>query len=181
MFGKCRLLFAGIAVLSPLASLAHHAFALDFDKDLEGQVSGVVTRVSFRNPHVRYFVEVVGANGESKSWELQPPGNVAIFRRENWHANTIQEGDHLVATGNTHGKPDQILVSSQPIEAASRSGSQQERDGYSSQVCCFASSAGAGEKLKRRPIRVENSPCVFPLERMRDIAPKTLIRHSQPG
>ena len=80
MLGKCRLLFAGIAFLSPLASLAHHAFALDFDKDLDGQVSGVVTRVSFRNPHVRYFVEVTADNGESKTWELQPPGNVAIFR-----------------------------------------------------------------------------------------------------
>ena len=100
MLGKCRLLFAGIACLTPLASLAHHAFALDFDKNLEGQVSGIVTRVSFRNPHVRYFVAVTGDNGESKTWELQPPGNVSIFRRENWHANTIQEGDRLVASGN---------------------------------------------------------------------------------
>jgi hypothetical protein len=100
MFGNCRLLFAGFALLSPLASLAHHAFALDFDKNLQGQVSGVVTKVSFRNPHVRYFVEVAGDNGESKTWELQPPGNVSIFRRENWHANTIQEGDRLEASGN---------------------------------------------------------------------------------
>jgi len=100
MPGIYRLLFIVIALLMPLASLAHHAFALDFDKNLEGEVSGVVTRVVFRNPHVRYFVEVAGNNGESTTWELRPPGNIAIYRRENWHANTIQVGDRLVATGN---------------------------------------------------------------------------------
>ena len=36
----------------------HHSFAVEFTAEEIATIQGVVTKVWFRNPHVRYFVEV---------------------------------------------------------------------------------------------------------------------------
>lgn len=81
-------------------ALAHHAFATEFDADLEGAVDGVVTRVWWTNPHIRYDVDMTMPDGSVESWSLHPPGNLPTYRRENWTRETIQVGDVVHATGN---------------------------------------------------------------------------------
>ena len=89
------------AVVAPTAlSLAHHAFVTEFLPDLEGEVEGRVTEVLWANPHIRYGVEVRLDDGSTEEWFLQPPGNLPTYRREQWHEDTLQVGDHVRATGN---------------------------------------------------------------------------------
>jgi len=80
--------------------VAHHSFNSEFEADLEGEVEGVVRRVIWANPHIHYFVEMTLPDGYSEIWSLDPPGNLASYRRENWTRETIQAGDTVRATGN---------------------------------------------------------------------------------
>jgi hypothetical protein len=87
-----------VAAGAPAA--AHHAFATEFDGDLEGEVDGIVTKVWWANPHIRYDVDVTLPDGSVEQWSLHPPGNLPTYRRENWTPETLQAGDHVNATGN---------------------------------------------------------------------------------
>ena len=78
---------------------AHHAFNTEF-QDAEGEVRGVVTRVWWTNPHIRYDVDVTMPDGSVEQWSLHPPGNLPTYRRQNWTPDTIQEGYAVYATGN---------------------------------------------------------------------------------
>jgi hypothetical protein len=90
---------AGLLAASAAAN-AHHAFATEFDAELEGEVDGIVTKVWWANPHIRYDVDVTMADGSIEQWSLHPPGNLPTYRRENWTADTLKAGDHVNATGN---------------------------------------------------------------------------------
>ena len=94
----------GIAAVTicglPAAALAHHAFSTEFDESLEGEVDGVVTKVWWANPHIRYDVDVTLEDGTVEQWSLHPPGNLPTYRRQNWTAETLAAGDHVHATGN---------------------------------------------------------------------------------
>lgn len=78
---------------------AHHAFATEF-QEAEGEVSGIVTRVWWTNPHIRYDVDMTMPDGTIEKWSLHPPGNLPTYRRENWTRETIEAGDTVFATGN---------------------------------------------------------------------------------
>jgi len=89
-----------LAVASASQTLAHHAFVTEFDGDLEGEVEGVVTRVWWANPHIRYDVDMTMPDGSIEHWSLHPPGNLPTYRRENWTRDTVQAGNFVTATGS---------------------------------------------------------------------------------
>ena len=91
--------FAAFAAAGTAAH-AHHAFSTEFDAELEGKVEGTVTKVWWANPHIRYDVDMTMPDGTVEHWSLHPPGNLPTYRRDNWTAETLEAGDHVVATGN---------------------------------------------------------------------------------
>lgn len=93
-------LVAAVVAFMASSASAHHAFSTEFDEKLEGEVTGVVTRVWWANPHVRYDVDVTLPDGSKEQWSLHPPGNLPTYRRENWTAETLKAGDPVHATGN---------------------------------------------------------------------------------
>ena len=94
-------LVATVAAAAGAANVsAHHAFSTEFEANLEGEVKGTVTKVWWANPHIRYDVDMTMPDGSIEHWSLHPPGNLPTYRRENWTPETLQAGDHVVATGN---------------------------------------------------------------------------------
>jgi len=86
-FGPARRSVATLALalcfaagVAPRAE-AHHSFASEFDSNLEGTVKGVVTRVWWQNPHIRYDVTMKMPDGSTQEWALLPPGNLPIRPR----------------------------------------------------------------------------------------------------
>jgi Family of unknown function (DUF6152) len=79
---------------------AHHAFVTEFDPDTDAEVKGIVTKVWWANPHIRYDVDMTMADGRVEQWSLHPPGNLPTYRAENWTPETIQAGDYVEASGN---------------------------------------------------------------------------------
>ena len=51
-------LIPALVACLPTLAQAHHAFATEFDGSLEGAVEGIVTKVWWTNPHIRYDVDV---------------------------------------------------------------------------------------------------------------------------
>jgi len=79
---------------------AHHAFITEFDPETSGEVVGVVTKVWWQNPHIRYDVDVTKEDGTVEQWSLHPPGNLPTYRRQGWTPETLKAGDRVRATGN---------------------------------------------------------------------------------
>lgn len=85
---------------------AHHAFSATFIKDQKISVQGVVSRYSFRNPHVLVYFDVTNDDGSVTGWVSE--GNSAtLLRRSGWDASSFQSGDIIRVTGDsTHdGSP----------------------------------------------------------------------------
>lgn len=87
-----------LASLLATGAHAHHSFSAEFDANARGELSGVVTEVRYSNPHVRYRIEVKGADGSTESWELQA-ASVTSLREQNWLKESIQVGDQVSVAG----------------------------------------------------------------------------------
>ena len=92
---RCLLL---IALVSALPALAHHSGAAEFDANKKVNLTGVVTKVEWTNPHAHFYMDVKDASGSVANWnfELASP-NVLI--RNGWHRNSIKPGDTVTVTG----------------------------------------------------------------------------------
>lgn len=87
-----------VCPFAPIA-LAHHSFAAEFDYDAMGTIEGEVIEVLFVNPHVRYFVAVIDAEGNEAIWDTQT-SSVSALTRYGWTKETIELGDKVKLTGN---------------------------------------------------------------------------------
>jgi len=64
---------AMFAVALPV--LAHHASQAEFDKNTPKTIVGVLQRVQWTNPHVRWYIDIKNEKtGEVETWMLQGSG-----------------------------------------------------------------------------------------------------------
>src|ERR1700722_15577053 len=71
MRSKRAVLIAGACVLLvPTAVLAHHALQVQFDMQRTITLTGAVTKMDWRNPHVRLYIEVRNEASKPVTWEL---------------------------------------------------------------------------------------------------------------
>lgn len=68
---------AALALITPLAGLAHHSVAYYSDEKIE--LEGEIAEVRWQNPHIRFALRTVGRDGANKTWRLE---SSAIFLRE---------------------------------------------------------------------------------------------------
>jgi DNA/RNA endonuclease YhcR with UshA esterase domain len=89
----------GVAVwLCAAPVLAHHSFAVQYDKNKPMTVKGVVTKVEWTNPHARFYIDVKDDKGAVTQWnfEIASP-NVLI--RNGWKPNSLKIGDPVTVDG----------------------------------------------------------------------------------
>lgn len=90
---------AGLLILAAAQpSRAHHSFSAEF-VDTQGEISGVITRARYTNPHSRYQLEVTKPDGSKESWELQA-SSVTALRSGGWDTDFVQVGDEVTVTGS---------------------------------------------------------------------------------
>jgi len=79
--------------------LAHHGFDTEYDQSKKLMMTGVVTKVSWLNPHMRIFIDVTNKDGSVTNWnlELTSPNNV---RRQGWGKNDLVPGDKVSFEAN---------------------------------------------------------------------------------
>jgi hypothetical protein len=79
-------------------ALAHHSGAAEFDSHQKIDLSGVVTKVEWTNPHAHFYIDVKDSSGNIANWNLELASpNVLI--RNGWKRNSIRPGDMVGVTG----------------------------------------------------------------------------------
>lgn len=81
------------------SSKAHHSVFAEYDINGSITIEGVVTEVWFKNPHVRFFVEVTSKNGQKVTWNTHGH-NPSMLRRTGWVRDTLKVGEEIIMSGD---------------------------------------------------------------------------------
>ena len=96
---KFGILLAALSIVGAAApALAHHGFDTEYDANKKVKLEGVVTQVSWTNPHMRVYVDVTGPDGKVTNWnmELTSPNTI---RRQGWGPSDLKAGDRVIFEG----------------------------------------------------------------------------------
>lgn len=88
-----------LALSVAAAAFAHHPISAKFDPAAETTMSGRVTSVDWRNPHVHIFMNVETANG-IENWAVELESPVAL-RQNDWTSESVKPGDEINVNGIT--------------------------------------------------------------------------------
>jgi hypothetical protein len=78
---------------------AHHSFGAEYDTNKPVQLTGMVTKIEWTNPHSFLYVDVKDDKGSVVNWKLEgyPPG---VLYRTGWRKDlTVKVGDMVTVTG----------------------------------------------------------------------------------
>ena len=90
-------LFVILVAAWPRAATAHHGI-INFDMNREIDISGVVSRVTFINPHSWLYVDVTGSDGNVTAWKCELRG-ASVLRRSGWTPEMFPKGRRIRVTG----------------------------------------------------------------------------------
>ena len=93
---KFGILIAALTVIGAAAPvLAHHGFDTEYDANKHVKLEGVVTMVSWTNPHMRVYIDVTDESGNVTNWnlELTSPNTV---RRQGWGPRDLLAGEKVI-------------------------------------------------------------------------------------
>jgi hypothetical protein len=86
-------LAAGLGLVLATAALAHHSQS-EFDFRLNVNVEGKVTKLEWKSPHARLYVDVVNSEGKVENWNFELPSPTTLMRR-GWTRDSIKQGDFV--------------------------------------------------------------------------------------
>ena len=95
---KVTLTAAMIAALVPVAALAHHSFAAEFDASKAVRVTGTLVKVEWTNPHTYFYVDVKDESGTVVRWACES-GSPGALSRRGFKRSLLKLGDTLVVDG----------------------------------------------------------------------------------
>ena len=94
------LAFALVAVLLlGTVGSAHHPISAKFDDSKPQTLSGVVTLVDWRNPHVHIFINVRNDN-DADNWAIELESPIDL-QASGWTRDSVQPGDAITVAGIT--------------------------------------------------------------------------------
>lgn len=90
---KPALLILALLGAAAVPTLAHHAFAAEFDLKKPVTVKGVVTKIEWMNPHAWIYVEAKTDSGVEE-WQFETGAPVELVRR-GWRKTDLKVGDEV--------------------------------------------------------------------------------------
>lgn len=99
-WGTSRVLVPAVAgyLLTVVPLTAHHETLAKFDDTRPLTLSGVVTQVDWRNPHVHVFINVRDSNGRTTSWAVELESPIDL-QQSGWSRESLQPGDGITVEG----------------------------------------------------------------------------------
>ena len=84
---------------------AHHGRGNAYDTTQEVEVRGVISEVSWRNPHITIFLDATDADGNAETWVIEH-SNISQLARLGYGRNSLPVGAEVTARFNpgTGGK-----------------------------------------------------------------------------
>jgi hypothetical protein len=82
-------------LLAAMPLLAHHSFDVDYDTNKTANLTGVVTKLDWTNPHAYLYISSKDEGGAVKNIaiELGPP---YALTRGGWKRDTVKIGDKVM-------------------------------------------------------------------------------------
>lgn len=100
MKAKLRLtLIAAATCWTGTPALGHHSFAAEFDADSPIDLTGVVTKIEWMNPHTFFYIDVETEDGDYENWALEMGSPNGLMRR-GWARDSLKIGDEVSVTGS---------------------------------------------------------------------------------
>jgi hypothetical protein len=98
MFNKKSAALALVALMGAVAAQAHHSFSSTFDAHKPIEITGVISKVDWVNPHSYVYMDVKGKNGKTVQWSFEslPP---AMFKRAGLKREMLPIGSTVTITG----------------------------------------------------------------------------------
>ena len=87
-----------VSAVLPLGAVAHHSVGGNFDPNTTIEVEGEITGILWRNPHVKFSLNVVGDGGEEEQWEVETH-SLSIMRRMAVADPFVEIGDRVKVAG----------------------------------------------------------------------------------
>lgn len=85
-------------LLAASPTLAHHSFMAEYDESRLITLSGTVTKVYWKNPHVTFDLDVKDGSGKATSWELEL-GSPNALLSQGWKVDSLKQGTRVAVTG----------------------------------------------------------------------------------
>jgi hypothetical protein len=122
------LVTAAALIASAVPVLAHHSFAAEFDASKPVNLTGVVTKVEWMNPHTYFYVDVKDEQtGKVDNWACEM-GSPNGLTRQGWTRNTLKVGMKVsfdgtrAKDGSLRANARNVLVDGKKLGAASSEG-----------------------------------------------------------
>src|SRR5688572_14134962 len=89
-----------ILVAAAIPVAAHHSFAAEFEASKPVQLTGIVTKVEWMNPHTFFYIDVKDpSTGRVVNWALEM-GSPNALAREGWNRGLLKAGDVVTVDGS---------------------------------------------------------------------------------
>ena len=88
----------GLLLLMESSSLAHHSFAAEYDANKPVTLKGVIAKVEWTNPHIRFYMDVKDAAGQTARWEISGP-SVNALARNGGKKDSLKIGETVTVDG----------------------------------------------------------------------------------
>ena len=90
---KMNVALAGISLVFAAAASAHHSQS-EFDFGSRVEIEGTVTKLEWKSPHGRLYVDVKNASGQTVNWNFELPSPNTLMRR-GWKRDSLKPGDYV--------------------------------------------------------------------------------------
>jgi hypothetical protein len=92
------ILAAGISLAVAAPLFAHHSFAAEYDSAKTIELKGTITQVDWMNPHIWFYFDVKGDNGQVVRWQCEG-GAPNALSRQGWTRHSLKIGDQVDVQG----------------------------------------------------------------------------------
>ena len=107
------LMGAGLFVAGAAPARAHHAFEAEYDASKVVNLTGIVTKLDWINPHAYVFIDTTDQGGAVKNFRIEMGPPYALVRG-GWKRDTLKIGDKVTVENAALAKDGSATAGSMP-------------------------------------------------------------------